>query len=139
MRHFLVDASLPRLVADVIRSHGYQATDVRDVGLTTADDGLIAAHSQIHGLCLMTRDQDFGNIRDYPPADYHGIVVINTSEFATRFEVANLVEQFLKRTEIVDALAGHLAIVDARRVRVRVRPPLESTLKTSHVHPLPSR
>jgi hypothetical protein len=30
---FLVDADLPRSAADVVRSHGYDAVDVWDIGL----------------------------------------------------------------------------------------------------------
>jgi len=41
MSHFLVDASLPRPVGDLLRSHGHQATGVRDIGMGTAKDPLI--------------------------------------------------------------------------------------------------
>jgi predicted nuclease of predicted toxin-antitoxin system len=30
---FLIDADLPRSVAEVIRRHGHEAIDVRDIGL----------------------------------------------------------------------------------------------------------
>ena len=35
---FLVDADLPRSAADVVRRYGYDAVDVRDIGLRHADD-----------------------------------------------------------------------------------------------------
>lgn len=48
MSDFLVDASLPRATGDLIRQHGYQATDVRDIGLGTASDQDIADHARRH-------------------------------------------------------------------------------------------
>ena len=52
---------------------GHEAVDVRDIGLGAADDSVIASHARKNGLCLVTRDKDFGDIRNYPPADYSGI------------------------------------------------------------------
>ena len=43
---FLVDADVPRSAADVVRRHGYNAVDVRDIGLRHADDSTIASHAQ---------------------------------------------------------------------------------------------
>ena len=40
---FLVDEDLPRSVAPLIRELGYDADDVRDVGLRGAPDSEIAA------------------------------------------------------------------------------------------------
>ncbi len=119
MRHFLVDASLPRATAEVIRAAGHQATDVRDIGLGDAADDLIAAHAVEHGQCIITRDGDFGNVVDYPPADYRGIVVIEAHDGAGRAVVLGMIERFLRETEIVDRLDGRLAIVEPGRIRLR--------------------
>jgi predicted nuclease of predicted toxin-antitoxin system len=43
---FLMDADLPRSAADVVRRHGYDAVDVRDIGLRHAYDSEIASHAQ---------------------------------------------------------------------------------------------
>ena len=77
MSDFLVDASLPRATGDVIRAHGHQASDVRDIGLGTAPDNDIADHARQHQLAIVTADQDFGNVLTFPPADYAGIIVID--------------------------------------------------------------
>ena len=73
---FLVDADLPRSTADVVRRHGYDAVDVRDIGLRHADDSEIASHAQREQQCLVTGDFDFADIRNYPPQHYAGIVVL---------------------------------------------------------------
>ncbi len=74
--HFLIDASLPRSAARMVRHLGHDATDVRDIGMGSATDDLIAAHARSHQLTPVTRDFDFADIRNYPPADYSGIVVL---------------------------------------------------------------
>lgn len=122
MVHFLVDASLPRPTGDVIRAFGHQATDVRDIGMKAADDHDIAEHARNNQLCVITRDQDFGNILDYPPHDYFGIVVIHAPHGATRAVVLSMVEQFLREAAIIQQLTGRLAIVEP--ARIRLRPPI---------------
>ena len=119
MAHFLVDASLPRATAELICSCGHQATDVRDLGLAAALDPVIAEHAKSAQLCLITRDGDFGNVLDYPPQDYFGIVVVQTPEAAPRSVVLEMVERFLREPDVVENLPGRLAVVEPARIRVR--------------------
>lgn len=119
MPHFLVDASLPRPTADVIRNLGYFATDVRDIGLRHAPDHQIARYALDQRLCLITRDFDFADIRQYPPGQYAGIVVLETPDGANRNMVLGLVERFLHQQETVNRLPGRLAIINLFSVRMR--------------------
>lgn len=116
---FLVDADLPRATVDLVRSFGHEATDVRDVGLGGAPDGLVAAHAQRHCLCLLTGDFDFADIRDYPPEQYFGIVVFVFPHNASRDIILNLIRAFLESQPILAQLAGRLAIAEPGRVRLR--------------------
>jgi predicted nuclease of predicted toxin-antitoxin system len=92
---FLVDASLPRATGDLSRAYGHQATDVRDIGLGTAADQDIAEHARLHQRAVISGDQDFGNVLLFPPANYHGLVVIRPPDGATVAVLLPLVEQFL--------------------------------------------
>lgn len=74
---FLVDADLPRSVIDLLQRSGHEAVDVRDIGLRAAKDSLIAAYAKSKALCLVTGDFDFADIRNYPPREYEGLVVLN--------------------------------------------------------------
>ena len=74
--HFLIDADLPRSLKSVIERYGHEATDVRDIGLGSAKDPAIAAYAQSHHICLMTGDFGFADIRNYVPAAYTGLVVL---------------------------------------------------------------
>lgn len=116
---FLVDANLPLSVAPQIRAFGHEATDVREIGLGTADDSVIAQHARENGLCLVTRDKDFGDIRNYPPADYAGIVVLDLPDDMVATDVLRVMEAFVSRNEWVERLAGRLATVEPSRVRFR--------------------
>ncbi len=118
--HFLIDASLPRSLADRIRSLGHEATDVRDIGLRHADDALIAAVAKREGMTLLTRDTDFGDVRNYPPAEYAGIVVVRVSGNAPAKLVVAIIEGFLQKTELLAKLSGRLAILEPGRVRLRI-------------------
>ncbi len=119
MAQFLIDASLPRPVADVFRQHGHTATDVRDIGLGTAKDADIAAHAKANQFALVTVDLDFGNILQYPPTDYAGIVVVRPPENATGDVVLSLLEHFLQAADVLANLPGRLAVVEPGRIRLR--------------------
>ena len=70
---FLVDASLPCSATALLRQLGHDAAGVRDIGLRQATDDVIAAHARTNQQALVTRDFDFADIRNYPPAEYAGI------------------------------------------------------------------
>jgi predicted nuclease of predicted toxin-antitoxin system len=116
---FLVDASLPRAIAELLQRYGHQPIDVRDIGLRLAADSAIAEHARLQQLALITADFDFADIRLYPPAQYFGIVVIDRPDDATVAQVLAMVERFSLQRELLLHLVGRLVIVDAWRIRVR--------------------
>ena len=119
---FLVDASLPRSAADALRKLGHEAMDVRDVGMRGAADDVIAEHARRNQLALITRDFDFADIRNYSPADYSGIVVLDLPNHSTASDVVKAVEAFASSKEWLELLSGRLAIVEPSRVRFRPAP-----------------
>ncbi len=116
---FLVDASLPRSAVTLLREMGHGAVDVRDIGLRSATDHVIAAHARRNQQTLITRDFDFADIRNYPPADYAGIIVLQLPDDATAERVVKLLETFARRDDWLARLSGRLAIVEVWRVRLR--------------------
>jgi len=56
---FLVDAQLPPALGQWLRDAGYDAQAVRAVGLREAEDGVIWQHAKVHGLVIVTKDEDF--------------------------------------------------------------------------------
>jgi len=119
---FLVDANMPRSTLALLTGFGHTSEHARDIGLGQAADSRIAAHARSTGAALLTRDLDFADIRHYPPADYHGILVLRMPDDAVAQTIVNLLARFLKQTELAAQLPGHLVIL--QRDRVRFRPAL---------------
>jgi len=55
----------------------------------------------------------------YPPAHYQGLVVIRLPDDAIAKKILSLLERFLKQTELVAQLPGHIVILEKGRVRFR--------------------
>lgn len=115
---FLIDEDLPRSTANLIQEFSHEGIDIRDVGLRGAPDAAIAQYAKNQELCLVTGDFDFANIRNYPPREYQGIVVLNIPRNATATYILNLLRAFLQQEQILNQLVGKLAIVEAGRVRL---------------------
>jgi len=116
---FLIDADLPRAAGEIVRRHGYEAIDARDIGLRTAKDPKIAHYAQLDGLCLISGDYDFVDIRNYPPEKYAGIVVLYVPRNATASYINKLLDSFLEQKNLLWQLPGKLAIVEPGRIRLR--------------------
>jgi len=116
---FLLDANLPRRAAEAVRALGHDCTDVRDIQMGGTTDLLIAAHAREHLLTLVTRDFDFSDIRNYPPGQYAGIVVLDLPDSSTAEFIVAVLISFVKNQSVMDSLPGHLAIVRPDRIRLR--------------------
>lgn len=117
---FLIDEDLPRSTGDLLRRYGHEAIDVRDIGLRGAKDSEIAAYARKEGLALLTGDFDFSDIRNYPPSQYAGIIVVNPDpQKATARAILGLLESFLTQKNLLAKLAGRLAVVRPEHIRVR--------------------
>jgi len=116
---FLVDEDLPRSVDNLLRQYGHEVIDVRDIGLRGASDADIAAYSKEHGLCLLTGDRGFADVRNYPPAQYPGVVVLHLTAKATSSAILTMLKSLLVQAEVVSQLGGKLAVVELGRVRIR--------------------
>jgi predicted nuclease of predicted toxin-antitoxin system len=116
---FLLDANMPRSALGAVQRLGHEAVDIRDVGLGGANDAQVATYAREHQLVLITRDFDFSDIRNYPPAEFVGIVVLELPDDAVATTVVRVTESFLSQPQLLSQLAGRLAIVESWRVRFR--------------------
>jgi len=118
--HFLIDANLPRSLAPAVRRLGHEATDVRDIGLGSAPDSAIASFAREKQFVLITLDRDFGDIRNYDPAQYAGIIIVNVPSDTPAKLIVAIVEGFLGNRELLQRVPKHLAILEPGRVRMRM-------------------
>lgn len=116
---FLIDADLPRSTKELLENRGHEGIDVRDIGLGSAKDQEIIAYAQNKELAFITGDFDFSDIRNYPPNQYFGLVVLKIPKNATAKFILKLVESLLIQKEIIERLPGKLAIVEFGYVRIR--------------------
>ena len=114
---FLVDEDVPRSTARVLKSAGFDAIDVRDVGLRGSSDKDIFEYSQREERILVSCDLGFANTLTFPPAQNQGIIVVRIPDSIsiTRFN-----QELLQAiSELGERLQHHLAIVEIGRVRLR--------------------
>ena len=107
-------------VAGVFRAK--DVTDVRDIGLGDAPDQIIADYAQSNGMAIVTRDGDFGDIRNYPPQEYSGILVVDVPDHFTAAQVAAILAAFLDASPTLD-VNHKLIVLEPSRVRVREATP----------------
>lgn len=116
---FLLDANMPRSASALLLELGHQVENVRDVLPGGAEDKSVAEYAKTTEAILITRDFDFADIRNYPPVDYPGIIVLELPEDATADQVKRLLQMFLGQPDMVEQVKGRLAIVELWRVRFR--------------------
>jgi predicted nuclease of predicted toxin-antitoxin system len=114
---FLLDANMPRRAVSEIIALGHEAEHVRDIGFADASDEKIADHAKRNRLILITRDYDFADIRNYPPAQYSGIIVLNVPDTAKADFIVETLLLFLNEPDLLNTLPGRLAIVQPGRLR----------------------
>jgi predicted nuclease of predicted toxin-antitoxin system len=111
------DENLPNSAATLLRTAGHDVTSVLEEKLGGAADPKVAEVCRSETRALVTLDRGLGNIRAYPPADYHGIVVLRPRDQNVD-AILRLVQRFVALLK-TNSLVGALWIVDERRFRIR--------------------
>jgi len=113
---FKVDENMPEETAGLLIAAGYDAETVKQEGLSGIDDPVLAALIQQEGRALVTFDLEFGDIRKYPPKDYHGLIVLR-SKLQDKWTLLTLVRKFIPKLA-TEPLSGNLWIVETDRIRI---------------------
>ena len=120
---FLLDANMPRSAASLLSGLAHEVEDVRDVLSSDATDAVVAAYAKAQQAILVTRDFDFADIRNYPPSEFAGIVVLELPDDAVAAQVNRALQSFVSKPDLLARLPGRLAIVESWRVRFRPHEP----------------
>jgi len=114
---FLTDEDMPRSTARTLREAGYDAVDVRDVGLRGTSDQNVFEYAQKERRILISCDLGFANTLAFPPAEHQGVIVVRIPDTVPiptfNREILNAI------TKLPDQLFHHLAIIEIGRVRLR--------------------
>lgn len=112
-----IDENLPVEAATLLRAAGWDCATVYDEALSGADDARISEACRTEQRVLVTLDQDFGDVRAYPPADYLGIGVLRPQD-PHREAVLQLLGRALRVLER-EWVPHRLWIVEPDRIRIR--------------------
>ncbi len=114
---FKIDENLPAEIADDLKAVGHDADTVESQGLAGAHDQLILSRVQSDGRVFLTMNKGIADVRAYPPALYHGIVLFRLRS-AGRTSTLSFVRRHLP-TLLQLQLSGHLFIVSETSIRMR--------------------
>ena len=116
MKLFL-DENLSPQHASELRSAGYDACAVLEVGLSGASDERIRQFAIENDRVLVTMDADFANIIRFPPQHTPGIVRLRIHP-PTEAAIRLVLRRALFLLNNMD-LRGRLAVVDEHKIRIR--------------------
>jgi len=82
-------------------------------------DLLVIKKAQELNLILLTEDGDFGNIIQYPPANYKGIVVIQMKKPDQMPDLQIRLKQLIESYKKSDDYQQKLFVLDPHKIRIR--------------------
>jgi predicted nuclease of predicted toxin-antitoxin system len=113
-----LDENLPAELADDLRRLGHLVDTVSDEGLEGRADPVVAGAARRGGRCLFSLDKGLGDVRQYPPNAYHGIVLWRLRRVG-RMAVRRSVLEVLPEIEKRQSLKGLLLVVSDSGIRMR--------------------
>ena len=113
---FKIDENLPANLAELLRQGGHDAVSAVAQNLGGARDFELASACRRERRVIVTLDKDFCDVRDYPPDQYWGIVVIRLRRQGIR-QIQRAIERLLRDFRAT-SLDGKLYIVSDSSVRV---------------------
>ncbi|MCH8969045.1 MAG: DUF5615 family PIN-like protein [Planctomycetes bacterium] len=114
---FKIDENLPVEVALRLRTAGHDATTVTEQDMVGDPDATLSVACQREQRALITLDLDFADIRNYPPEQHSGFIVMRVSGRGKR-HIMEVFERVVPLLE-TEVLAKQLWVVDEQSVRIR--------------------
>jgi len=114
---FLSDHCVSMRTVTFLRSNGFSITTLKELGKQKVPDPQVIKLAQSRKEILITEDTDFGNILNYPPEQYHGIIVLSTKS-RKRVSLHKTLFDFFQKKSPGD-LIGKLIIIEDAVVRIR--------------------
>lgn len=114
---FKIDENMPLEVAGLLRDAGYDAATVPEQNLAGTSDANLSAVCRQEERILVTLDNDFADIRTYPPGKSPGIMVMRLN----RQDKSHVIEVFGHAVSLFprETPERHLWIVEEDKIRMR--------------------
>ena len=114
---FKLDENFGTRTQQLFRAAGHDIATVSSQHLCGVEDARLYEVCKLEGLCLVTLDLDFADIRRFPPQHAAGVVILRLPRNPTLPVVESLVRDLLRVTG-ERPLAGRLWMVEPGRIRV---------------------
>lgn len=114
---FKIDENLPVEFADLLQESGYDAMTVNQQQLSGEKDPVILDICQQEGRVLVTLDLDFADLRNYPPKNFLGIIVLRV----IRQDKPYLLAVFRQAIRLLsqESVIHRLWIIEENKIRIR--------------------
>jgi predicted nuclease of predicted toxin-antitoxin system len=112
-----LDENLSPQHASELRTEGYDAIAVLEVGLSGAPDEQVLRFAVENGRVLVTLDADFANVMRFPPERTLGVIRLKVHP-ATEERIRQTIRRALLFLHHID-MSGRLAVVDEEKIRIR--------------------
>jgi predicted nuclease of predicted toxin-antitoxin system len=112
-----LDENQPLALLAVLREAGHEAETAADEGLASRPDAELVARCQAERRAILTFDLDLANLREYPPEQYSGLLVLRLKSQAVH-HVVRIVRRILPLLAS-EPVEGHLWLIDEEQVRIR--------------------
>jgi predicted nuclease of predicted toxin-antitoxin system len=114
---FKLDENLPVEASQLLHEAGHDALTVLDQKMGgKADEQVIQTYVR-EQRALITLDLDFADIKSYPPANFHGIIVLRTRR-QSRSKVLDVISKLIPILPS-EPIEKQLWIVEEAKIRVR--------------------
>lgn len=110
---------MPRSLAAVIFDFGFQADDVRDIGLRGKPDADVLATAASLDAIVVTRDRGFKNDKEWPDDFTAGVILVNLPDDSPVSLVVGRVLALLSK-RLPESLLGAVTFVEPRRALSRI-------------------
>lgn len=114
---FLLDANIPYSLKEVFPTK-HDVTHVRDLNLANAKDQEIAKFAKKNKAVIVSRDLDFANINNFPPENYHGILILRLPYFYNAQNIKRVFRNFISKIEESE-IPKSTIIVEEGRWRIK--------------------
>ena len=114
---FLLDANIPYSLQEVFPK-GHNVYHVRDLNLANAQDQEIAKYAKKNKAVIVSRDLDFGNINNFPPENYYGIIILRLPYFYNAQSIKRVFQNFISKIDESE-IPKSTIIVEEGRWRIK--------------------
>ncbi len=110
---------MPRSLAAIISNFGFQADDVRDIGLRGKSDAEVLAAAAGLDSIVVTRDRGFKNDKEWPADFTAGVILVKLPDDTPASIVIGRVLALLSN-RLPESLLGGVTFVEPRRALSRI-------------------